>query len=118
MKRPREVLATTPGRGTRVRWTHTPRRALRYFQSIVRGIINVIRVPGYRQNLTPINRDFLHYFYRLKTPLSRITQTPRNPSRYAHGLVEGVWDSYPRTESSASVTNRGGYDGGSLPWGR
>jgi hypothetical protein len=104
MKRPREVLATAPGRGTRVRWTHTPRRALRHFQSIVRGLINAIRLPGYRQNL-PYTRDFLHYVYRLKTPLSRITQTPRNPSRYAHGLVEGVWDSYPHAESSASVTN-------------
>ena len=32
MKRPREVLATAPGRGTRVRWTFRPRRALRHFQ--------------------------------------------------------------------------------------
>ena len=53
MKRPREVLATAPGRGTRVRWTFRPRRALRYFQALVRGHINEFRMPYYRQWLQP-----------------------------------------------------------------
>ena len=53
MKRPREVLATAPGRGTRVRWTFRPRRALRYFQALVRGLINEFRMPYYRQWLQP-----------------------------------------------------------------
>ena len=81
---------------------------------MMRGIINAIRLPSYRQNL-PYTRDYIHYVYRLKTPLSRITQAPRNPSRYAldyryreYGPNAGrrIWDTFPHAESSASLTNR------------
>ena len=84
---------------------------------MVRAIINTVRMPVYRQNL-PFSRDYYHYVYRLFTPLSRITQAPRNPSRYAldyryrEYAGRRIWDSFPHAESSASFTNRGGYDGG------